>query len=98
MDTASLKQKYNLAARQAFFDGIDAGHEKELIGWIRNKCTYAEKQEFYIVLGVGSELADMQARAQGYESEVHRAFEVAKRDCQIKEDKQGKSNASLAGW
>lgn len=72
-----LKQLYKIAAQQAFNDKVDAGNESALVAWIQAKCKYEKKNEFYLVLGIGCELADLQAQKQSYKNEVHRAFEIA---------------------
>lgn len=73
-----LKALYKNAANKAFSDGISAGDEKQLIEWIYANCTFDDEVLFFLVLGIGAELADLEARKQGYISEVDRAFTIAK--------------------
>jgi hypothetical protein len=78
-ETMNLREKYKAAARKAFFDGIDAGNEGQLIAWIRGNCGYHDRHEFYLVLGIGCELAKIQSRERGYNDNVHEAYELAKK-------------------
>lgn len=71
----NLKTLYRLAANNAYNDGIDAGNEIQLVSWIRENCRYDKDKEFFLVLGIGSELADIQARSLGYKNEVDRAWD-----------------------
>lgn len=75
---ADLKDFFQTAAIQADKDGVDAGDEQQLINWIRFNCNYSEDHLFFLVLLIGSALADIQAQAQGFKHEVHRALESAK--------------------
>ena len=72
-----LKDIYKVAAKIAFEEGIDAGDETMVLEWIRKTCSYRPDTEFFLVLGIGAELADLEAQKQGYDSEAHRAFEYA---------------------
>ena len=74
----NLDAIYKAAAAKAFQDNIDPGNQDQLVGWIRSNCKYDLDNEFFLVLGIGSELADIRARKDGYESEVHRAYEFAR--------------------
>ena len=73
-----LKALYKSAAEQANKDGIDSGNEDDLVQWIWANCKYHPDNEWYLLLGIGSALADLQAQAEGYKNDVHRAFEIAK--------------------
>jgi hypothetical protein len=70
---------YRAAAAAAYKDGVSAGDPAALREWIESHCSYNADQMFFLVLGIGTELADIEAQAQGYDNEVHRAFESAKR-------------------
>lgn len=74
----NLSEAYKTAARAASEDGIDAGNEPQLIEWIRRNCKYRPETEFFLVLGIGCELANMQSQQRGYKSNVHEAYELAK--------------------
>ena len=76
---ASLEDIYRQAAVEAYRQGVSAGNESHLVEWIRANCSYREDTEFFLVLGIGCELADIEARAKGFESEAHRAYEAAVR-------------------
>ena len=80
----NLSEKYKAAARNAFFDNIDAGDQSRLVEWIRSNCGYAPEHEFFLVLGIGCELAKIQSRERGYEDNIHEAFELAKKACDEK--------------
>jgi hypothetical protein len=69
-----LKELYAEAAGQANKAGISAGDEASLVEWIRQNCKYREGIEFFLVLGIGCELADIQAKEQGFKNEVDRAW------------------------
>jgi len=73
----NLEQIYKQAAIAAKKDNIDPGDEDMLISWIENNCKYDSEHLFFIVLGIGSELADLLAQEKGFKNEVHRAFEHA---------------------
>lgn len=62
----------NAAARAAYDAGIRADDEAELIAWIGEHCRYRPDQEFFLVLLIGAELADIDARATGFKSQVDR--------------------------
>lgn len=68
----------NNAAKTAFEAGIDAGDQDQLVAWIRGNCRYRVGAEYFMVLLIGSALADLQAQAQGWPNEVARAFAAAK--------------------
>ena len=71
-----LIELYHRAAIKANEDKIDAGNENQLVSWIQNNCKYDQVNEFFLVLGIGSELADIQAKNQGHHDEVDRAFKI----------------------
>jgi len=70
----NLKELYNQAARKAFTDGVDAGSESALVAWIWSNCNYRPDTEYFLVLGIGCALADLQAQEKGFKNEVQRAF------------------------
>ena len=72
-----LKELYKLAAGTANKQGIMPGNQTALVQWIRANCNYRPDTEYFLVLGIGCELADIQARAQGYNNDVHRAYNLA---------------------
>jgi len=72
-----LKDLYKQAAQKALDDGIDAGNEKQLVAWIWNNCNFRTECLFFLVLGIGCELADLQAQAEGFENDVVRAYLMA---------------------
>ena len=73
-DKMTLKQLYKQAAQKAFTDGIDAGDQSALVAWIRSNCNYRPETEYFLLLGIGCNLADLQAQAKGFKNDVHRAF------------------------
>jgi len=76
--TTDLKAIYKQAALAANESDVKASDQDGLVAWIRAHCRYRPDTEFFLVLGIGAELADLQARAKGYTSEVDRAFQAAK--------------------
>jgi hypothetical protein len=72
-----LVEVYRAAAKVAQEKGISASDEDALLRWIRQSCRYPKEVEFFVVLGIGSELADLEAQSQGYKNEVDRAFQAA---------------------
>lgn len=52
-----LNEIYRKAAAAAQEDGIDAGDQDQLVGWIRANCKYRPGTEWFLVLGIGCELA-----------------------------------------
>ena len=69
-----LKQIYKAAANKAFEDNIDPGNEPQLIAWIENNCSFDREYLFFLVLGIGAELADLQAQHEGYEHQVDKIW------------------------
>lgn len=70
-----LKTQYKSAAQQAFADGIADDDETALAEWIRANCRYDQDKEFYLVLGIGCELADIHSKQRGFRSNAHEAWE-----------------------
>lgn len=77
--TNELSAAYHRAAERANADGIDAADETSLVQWIRNFCSYRPDTEYFLVLGIGSELADIQAQEAGYKNEVDRTVSKIKK-------------------
>lgn len=73
---------YRAAAQTALDEGVRT--EAELLAWIRSNVRYRSDTEFFVYLGIATEFFDLRARAQGYESAVHLAFEQARRKIQRK--------------
>ena len=74
---SNLSAIYRQAAQAAHEAGISAANEKNLVAWIRSNCAYRVDTEYFLVLGIGCELADLEAQKLGYKNEVSRAFHVA---------------------
>jgi len=70
----SLKLTYKLAAQAAYAAGESADNQEKLTSWIRANCKYRPDTEIYLVLGVGSALADIEAQAQEYLGQIDRIF------------------------
>jgi len=51
----NLDAIYKAAAAKAFQDNVDPGNQDQLVGWIRSNCKYDLDNEFFLVLGIGSE-------------------------------------------
>jgi hypothetical protein len=79
----SLKNKpdladiYKAAAAKAHTDGVFAGNEPALVEWIYQNCRFDDDKLFFLVLGIGCELADIEAREHGYDNGAHEAFDHA---------------------
>ena len=74
---ADVKELYKQAAQKAFQDNIDTGNEKQLSQWIWDNCKFPLECMYYLVLGIGCELADLQAQRDGFDNEVARAVATA---------------------
>ena len=72
-----LTQMYRQAAMAAHADGIRACEQKRLTNWIWHNCKFPLECLYYLVLGIGCELADYEARLRGFENEVERAYVAA---------------------
>ena len=72
-----LTEIYAAAAQKAHNDGITAGDEPALVDWICANCRFDEDKLFFLVLGIGCALADIEAQKEGFENGVHRAFHHA---------------------
>jgi len=58
----TLSDMYNEAAIQANIDGISAGDEQNLTLWIKANCKYKLENEYFLVLGIGCALAEIQGK------------------------------------
>jgi hypothetical protein len=76
-DSKALGELYAQAAQKAFDDGIDAGDQDQLVQWIQSNCSYDPNNEFFLVLGIGSALADLQSQSKGYKHQVDEAYSKA---------------------
>jgi hypothetical protein len=79
-----LNQLYKQAAQAADADGISAGDQDALVAWIRSNVRYRPDTEFFIALGIGCELADIQSVRRGYKNQVDEAFQNAVSACRAK--------------
>ena len=70
-----LEEMYKLAAQKAFEDDIDPGNETQLNQWIWDNCKFPIECMFYLVLGIGSELADIRAREKGYTNQTDQIWQ-----------------------
>lgn len=68
-----IKAMYRDAAQVAYNDGVDPADDEQLAEWINNNCQYREETLFFLVLGIGSELADIQAQAEGFKDQGDKA-------------------------
>jgi len=41
--------------------------------WVKQKCSYNQEHEFYIVFLIACEMADIQAKKEGYKSNADKA-------------------------
>ena len=76
-NSKALGELYAQAAQKAFDDGIDAGDQDQLVQWIQANCSYDPDNEFFLVLGIGSALADLQSQSKGYKHQVDEAYSKA---------------------
>lgn len=70
----NLEETYRQAARVANHDGVRASNEDAVIDWIRQNCAYRADMEFFLFLGICSEIANIEARSEGYKDQFDRAF------------------------
>ena len=76
-DQERLKAIYKAAAAAALEDNVDPGSITDLVFWIRTRCKYNEENEYFLVLGIGAELADLRAQSEGYGGQCDKAFSTA---------------------
>lgn len=50
--------------------------EGEVLRWVMRNCAYESGQEFYIVTLLVAELADREARREGFEGQADRAAQA----------------------
>jgi hypothetical protein len=67
-----LKEMYQAAAKKAMDENIKTA--SELIAWIQQNCNYDNDKEFFLVLGIGSELADLRAKKAGYKDQIEQVW------------------------
>jgi hypothetical protein len=72
-----LQAIYHRAARAARADGISPDDEPALLAWIRSHCCYHPEVEFFLLFGIGAELGDLRAQAEGYDNQAQRACALA---------------------
>jgi hypothetical protein len=72
-----LEGKYEEIASAAHHDGVKASDEADLLVWIRARVKYRPDTEFFIFLGVGAALADLEAQEEGYKNQAERAYDLA---------------------
>ena len=71
-----LNKMYKAAGQKAFNDGIDPGNENDLINWINQNCSFDPDKLFFLVLGVGSELADISSQSKGFDNQTHKIWQT----------------------
>ena len=69
-----LESLYAQAAEKAYQDGVDPGNEDELVQWINTNCSFDPDNLFFLVLGIGSALADLIATGEGYQNQVDKIW------------------------
>jgi len=70
-----LHETYVAAAKTALAEGVRS--EQALLAWIRAHVRYRPDTEFFVYLGIATELFDEIARERGFDSAVHEAYEKA---------------------
>jgi len=70
---------YRQAAERCRAEGVPIGGEPggAVHRWVVNNCTFRPGTDFWIVLGITAEMADMEAQAEGFRDQGHRAAERA---------------------
>ncbi len=70
------------AAAQCEADGvaIDGAPNGAVCQWVRRNVSYRPDQEFFVVTLITAEMADRQARKEGYTSQSDRAAQLAFRN------------------
>ena len=74
-----LDQLIQAAADRAEADGvpIDGEFGGAVHQWVERNCSMREGTSFFVVFLLTAELADREARRQGYRDQCHRAAELA---------------------
>lgn len=71
----SLAEAIGHVAQAAHKDGIAS--TGDVVTWVRANVKYTPEQEFFLCFLVTAHLADIEAQAEGYKSQAHRAAERA---------------------
>jgi hypothetical protein len=73
----NLDEMYKQAAREARAAGCTCDDTPNgcVAQWVRANVTYRPETEFFIVLGIAAELADLEAQAAGFENAIARALD-----------------------
>lgn len=76
-----LQELLNKAADQAEKDGVKVDGEfgGEVHKWVRQNCSYRPSSEFFIVTLLTAELADREARREGFKDQFDRAWSKVSR-------------------
>lgn len=74
-----LSRMYREAALKAHEQGVRADNEDALLAWIRENVRYRTDTEFFLFLGIGSALADIEAQKEGYANQAERAYDIARK-------------------
>lgn len=76
-----LKSLYKNGAELCLNEGLAVDGEPggEIHQWVMQNCSYRPGTDFFIVLGICCEMADIQAQMEGFESQGHRAAAIAYR-------------------
>ena len=74
-----LQELIGQTADAAESDGVECGGEfgGPVHEWVRGNVSYRPETEFYVVFLLSGELADRQARREGYKSQADRAVRRA---------------------
>lgn len=87
--TTQLQELYSKAADAAIADGCTADDSPNgcISQWVQKNVNYREGTLFFIVLGICAEIADREARAEGFENNIDKAAKLAfaKLWCQLGE-------------
>jgi hypothetical protein len=100
--TTQLQELYSKAADAAIADGCTADDSPNgcISQWVQKNVNYREDTLFFIVLGICAEIADREARAEGFENNIDKAAKLAfaKLWCQLGEggELQSLNNVSEA--
>lgn len=81
MTQSKLKALIEQAAERAEQDGIKAGQSEfggPLHQWVERNCELRAGTSFWVVFLVACELADREARREGYQDQSDRAIKLAK--------------------
>jgi hypothetical protein len=78
-----LQELIGKAADAAESDGVPCGGEfgGPVHEWVRRNVSYRPESEFYVVFLLSCELADRQARREGFANQADRAVRLARVRC-----------------